>query len=102
MTKAKSTPNAQRQAALAKLREALRLPLLARVVSRSPLDGEDPQFALVLHSGEEIFVGNAEALLSQRRIQALVAGRADRVIPRLKPAEWDQVVQLMLDIHERV
>lgn len=84
---------------LAKLRELLRLPL-ARVLKRT-LPNEEPQFALILDSGEEITVGGADDLLSQRHMRGVVAGSADRVMPRLKPAAWDKLAQLLLDIRER-
>ena len=93
---------AQRAAALARLREVLHLPRLARVVVVRAHPSMDGEYVLILEGGEEITIGRATDLLSQRYMRALVAERAFHVMPRLKPAEWDKVVQLMLDIREEV
>jgi hypothetical protein len=93
-----ATGTDDRAGKLAKLREVFHLPL-ARVVVRT-LANEDPQFALLLDGGEEITVGGADDLLSQRHVRALVAGRAGRVMPHLKQQQWEMLAQLLLDIRE--
>jgi len=102
MSKTKLTPNAQRQAALARPREVLRLPRLARVVVGRTHPSMDGEYALILEGGEEITIGRAANLLSQSYMRALVAERAGYVMPRLKPVDWDKLVQLILDICEEV
>jgi hypothetical protein len=89
---------AQRAAALARLREALRLPLAGVVVRRRR--SQEPEFSLTLDGGEVIPVKRASTLLSQQRTRVLVFGITLRLIPHLTRAEWVQVVQLMLDICE--
>ena len=85
-------------AKLATLRDVLQLPL-ARVVQRVRKN-ERSEFALVLDSGEQVTVGGAEDMLSRRRIRAIVAGSAGRIIPLLKQWEWDKLAQLLVEICE--
>jgi len=92
------TATADPAAKLARVRETLHLPL-ARVVQRA-LANEPAEFSLVLDSGEDIRVGSASDMLSQRHIRAIVYESAGRVIPLLKQTEWEKVAQLLADIWE--
>ena len=106
MSKPKLTPNAQRQAALARLRDLLRLPLVhvasRKVVSRSGFHKgyKIYQIDLILEGGEIIRFERASILLSQQRTRVLVLERVPRVIPDFTRGEWEQVVRLIVENSE--
>jgi hypothetical protein len=57
-------------------------------------------FELTLDGGEVIYGSPLHILLSQQRTRVLVFAHTDRVIPRLKRVEWNEVVRLLTEVSE--
>lgn len=77
------------------LRRRLRLPIASIAKLGTDLDAE---FDLKLDDDATVRLGTAGDVLMQNRARAAIAASAAKVVPRLKPAEWDQVVAAILQI----
>lgn len=75
------------------IRETLRLPGLVRVVKQGRT-GE--AYDLELDDGRTVELGDSGDLFDFRKLRKAIAGQADVVIPRLKPAELDAIAERLI------
>jgi len=83
---------------LAGLRRATKLPLARVIMTARP--NEEAEFSFELVNRERIYIGSAEQLLSQKHVRALIASSTKVVMPMLKNADFEKLVQGMLDVCE--
>ena len=84
--------------------EERRRRLLAEVSSRlgiriteiRKLAGQEPTYDLITDSGQHIEIPSASKLIQQQAFRTLVVASLNRLIPKFKPAEWEEIVQTML------
>jgi hypothetical protein len=60
------------------------------------LTGKDPLYFMELPQGKIEFPGVGK-LLSQKFVRESIAARAGKLIPKIKPKLWEELVQMMLD-----
>jgi hypothetical protein len=67
-----------------------------RVLRILKITGKEPTYQIELDAAK-IELPNVSKLVDQRSFRMAIASAADRLIPKIKPKAWDQVVQAMLD-----
>jgi hypothetical protein len=67
-----------------------------RVLRISKITGKEPTYQLDLEAAK-IELPNVSKLVDQRCLRMAIASAADRLIPKIKPKDWEQVAQAMLD-----
>jgi hypothetical protein len=87
---------APQAAAVAKLQQDLALPTLAGVLK----DDQFSYFYLRLQDGRLISIGDAESVLSPRKVRVAIAERIGRVLPVARPREWTAIAQAIFDAAE--
>jgi hypothetical protein len=66
-----------------------------RVLRLLKIPGSDPVYLMELENGRIKF--DIVRLTTQRRVQLALAAHADRVIPKFKQREWEQISQMMIN-----
>jgi hypothetical protein len=67
-----------------------------RVLRILKITGKEPTYQVELDAAK-IELPNVSKLVDQKSFRMAIASAADRLIPKIKPKVWDQVVQAMLD-----
>ncbi len=60
------------------------------------ITGKDPTYQMVVE-GETLEFANVGKLIDQRSLRLALAAGLDRLIPKIKPKEWERVAQMLLD-----
>ena len=60
------------------------------------ITGKDPTYQMVVE-GETIEFASVAKLIDQRSLRLTLAAGLDRLIPKIKPKEWERVAQMLLD-----
>jgi hypothetical protein len=74
--------------------------LLALDVQRVVQRGLDPANYSIETEQADVFIGNAEILLSPNKARAQLIASSRIYIPKMKPKEWERVVALMVHVSE--
>lgn len=69
---------------------------VVRVLRLLKITGEDPTYVMEL-ADATIKFPNVAKLIDQNNVRVAIAAATNRVIPRIKPKAWEQLVQTMLD-----
>lgn len=60
------------------------------------ITGKDPTYQMVVE-GETLEFASVAKLIDQRSLRLTLAAGLDRLIPKIKPKEWERVAQMLLD-----
>ena len=80
--------------------EALKVILKVAVEKVVKYVGDEPQFELVLASGEGIMLGGIEGLINQRSLRNTLAAHAGVITKQVKAQAWDDYATLLLSLVE--
>jgi hypothetical protein len=86
------TPAAARALLCDRITQALGV----RVLRLIKITGEEPTYVMELDDSTIKF-SNVSKLIDQKSVRVAIAAATNRLIPRIKPAAWEQLVQTMLD-----
>jgi hypothetical protein len=60
------------------------------------ITGKDPTYQMVVE-GETLELASVGKLIDQRSLRLTLAAGLDRLIPKVKPKDWERVAQMLLD-----
>ncbi len=61
------------------------------------ITGKDPTYQMVIE-GEMLEFPSVGKLIDQRSLRLTLAAGLDRLIPKIKPKDWERVAQMLLDV----
>jgi hypothetical protein len=67
-----------------------------RILRILKITGKEPTYQLELENAT-VELANVTKLIDQGSLRAAIAAAADRLIPKIKPKQWEQVAQMLLD-----
>jgi len=69
---------------------------VVRVLRLIKITGDEPTYVMEL-ADATIKFGNVAKLIDQKNVRVAIAAATNRLIARIKPKDWEQLVQIMLD-----
>jgi hypothetical protein len=86
-------PEVQKQLLCDHISKVIGIPV-ARFVK---ITGKEPQYRMELLDGQKIELANVNKLLAYESVRSAIAATVGRIIPKIKPKEWEALAQMMLD-----
>jgi len=69
---------------------------VVQVLRLIKITGEEPTYVMEL-TDATIKFSNVSKLIDQKSVRVAIAAATNRLVPRIKPKAWEQLVQIMLD-----
>lgn len=83
-------------AAKAALCESISASLGIRILRLVKITGKEPTYQVELEHGR-IELPNVSGLIEQKSLRLAIASAINKIIPKIKPRDWDRLAQAMLD-----
>jgi hypothetical protein len=84
-------------AAKAKLCQYISQVLGISILRLVKMTGKEPTYRMVLEDNTEIEFPSVGKLIDQKMVRVAVASAVNRLIPKIKPRQWESLVQVVLD-----